>query len=141
MAYCSKDDVESDFKDIEFTDSTKVTSGEVTSITEQESAYIDSMISSRYVVPVTGDNSLLVLKKICIALSSDRVRNILITKTGKDELDQDTKGMIAVSRARKDLQAIQDGTLRLIDAPVITTKIGFDTGCKEVFFEPSKDQW
>ena len=82
MGYCTVGDVSSDFKNIEFSATSTVTDTEVGDFIDQESAFIDSMICSVYVVPVTGSSSLLLLKKIAIALVADRVRHVLYTKTG-----------------------------------------------------------
>lgn len=148
--YCSVDEVASDFKDITFSANSSVTISEVEAIISQESAFIDSMICSRYSVPVIEGNSpgaFLVLKKIAIQLSADRVRHILYVKTGSDNKDQDTKGLRSLSRhPRTDLQRIQDGTMKLCDAVALEECVGFDVGsdvpgCDSRMFDVSKQQW
>jgi len=146
VGYCTVEEVGSDFKNITFSATSTVTDAEVQSFIDQESAFIDSMICSAYVVPITGAMSLLILKRIAIFLSADRVRHVLYTKTGKDDKDQDTKGLKSLSRdPRGDLKKIQDGTLKLGDAIALTDNIGFDTGdvpgCSENFFDVRRQQW
>lgn len=147
MSYCSVPDVASDFKNITFNATSTVTDSEVESFIEQESAFMDSMICSVYVVPVTGTQSLLLLKKIAIHLVADRVRHVLYTKTGQDNKDQDTKGLKSLSRdPRGDLKMIQSGALKLADAVALTSNIGFDTGddvpgCDQRVFDVTRQQW
>jgi hypothetical protein len=144
--YCTNTEVASDFKNITFSPTSTVTDSEVDELILQESAFIDSMICSSYQVPITGTNSLLLIKKIAISLVSDRVRHVLYTKTGSDDKDQDTKGLKSLSRdPRGDLKKIQEGTLKLGDAVALTTNIGFDTGdspgCDEMVFDVRRQQW
>jgi hypothetical protein len=144
--YCTNTEVASDFKNITFSATSTVTDTEVDEFIAQESAFIDSMICSVYQVPITGTNSLLLMKKICLHLVADRVRHVLYTKTGQDNKDQDTKGLKSLSRdPRGDLKKIQDGTLKLGDAIALTTNIGFDTGdvpgCSEMVFDVKRQQW
>jgi hypothetical protein len=147
MGYCLVTDVASDFKNITFDATSTVTDTEVQNFIDQESAFIDSMICSVYAVPVTGVNSLLILKRIAIFLAADRVRHVLYTKTGQDNKDQDTKGLRSLSRdPRGDLKKIQDGTLKLGDAVALTENIGFDTGtdvpdCDHRVFDVGRQQW
>lgn len=149
MSYCSVDDIRSDFKDIVFSATSSVTETEVSTIIQEESAFINSMISARYETPVSqvdSPNSFLVLKRICIFLVADRVRHILYVKTGRDASDQDTKGLRSLSRQpRKDLESIRDGKSKLTDATAVQTNIGFDVGtdqtCSDMIFDTTKQQW
>lgn len=147
MAYCLFTDIQSDFKNIVFTPTSSVTQAEVTEMIEQESQHIDAMICSVYSTPVdpnVSPKSALILKRIAIFLTSDRVRHILYTKTGTDSKDQDTKGLHSFSRnPNKALLQIQEGTLKLLDAVALSSNIGFDTGekCCDPVFDPCKEQW
>lgn len=147
--YCLVDDIRSDFKDIVFSATSSVTEDEVTKFIAEETAFIDSIICARYVVPIiegTSPNSFLVLKRICIFLVSDRVRHVLYVKTGNDSKDSDSKGLRSLSRQpRADLNSIRDGKSKLSDATTQQECIGFDVGidssCEDMRFNPSKDQW
>ena len=148
--YCTVDDVKADFKNLEITTTSSVTIDEVTAIIVQECAYINSRICSLYVVPVvvgTSPISFEVLKRINIFLAADRVRHILYVKTGRDNSDQDTKGLKSLSRnPRKDLDEILSGKLKLGDAIVVGECIGFETAsepndCCSNTFDVNKQQW
>lgn len=147
MPYCLFTDIQSDFKNIVFTATSSVTEAEVVEAIRQESEFIDGMICSVYQTPVLpgpSPKATLILKRIAIFLTSDRVRHILYTKTGTDSKDQDTKGLHSFSRnPNKSLLQIQEGTLKLIDAVELSSNIGFDTGekCCDPLFDPCKDQW
>lgn len=149
MSYCSVDDIRSDFKDIVFNATSSVTEDEVQKFIDEETAFIDSMICARYIVPIVeldSPNSFLVLKRIAIFLVSDRVRHVLYVKTGRDASDQNTKGLKSLSRQpRRDLEMIRDGKQKLADAETVKECIGFDVGtdstCSDMRFDPSKQQW
>lgn len=149
MTYCQVSDIQSDFKDIVFNTTSSVTDTEVEKFIQEEGAFINSMICSRYVVPVIENdspNAFLVLKRIAIFLVADRVRHVLYVKTGRDASDQDTKGLRSLSRnPRKDLEAIRDGKSKLSDAVKVQECIGFDVGtdqtCSENLFDTTKQQW
>lgn len=149
MGYCTVDEVASDFKDIEFSNDSSVTTAEVESFIDQEAAFINSMINDRYITPIIeGDspNSFLTLKRINVFLAADRVRHVLAVKTGRDASDQDTKGLRSISRQpRADLKNIRDGKSDLIDAIEKSSNIGFDVGsdksCDDMIFNPKKQQW
>jgi len=150
MSYCTVSEVASDFKNITFDATSSVTDTEVQSFIDQECAYINSRICHLYETPineVSSPNSYLVLKRINIFLAADRVRHVLYTKTGRDKLDQDTKGLRSLSRhPLMDLEQIIDGKLKLGDATRINDCIGFDTSseandCCSNTFDVNKQQW
>lgn len=148
--YCTVDEVKADFKNLEITANSSVTIPEVEAIIEQECAYINARICSLYEVPVvegTSPISFNVLKRINIFLAADRVRHVLYVKTGRDNSEQDTKGLKSLSRnPRKDLDEILNGKLKLGDAISIGECIGFDTSdepndCCSNTFDVNKQQW
>jgi hypothetical protein len=149
MGYCTVDEVAQDFKNITISSTSSVSTTDIEKMVEQESNFIDSKICSLYKIPVvegTSPKAFSVLKRIAIFLVSDRVRHILHTKTGQDNKDQDTKGLRSLSRTpRKDLEEIQKGTLKLIDAEALNSLIGFDVGdvpdCDSRVFDVTKQQW
>lgn len=143
--YCQLSDIQSDFGDIEFSSTSKVTDTKVDELIVSESNYIDSYISSKYAVPVIeldSPSAFALLKRICIFRVSDRIRNILEIKTGNDNINQDVKGQ---SRTPSDdLKKIIDGKLRLIDCPLATTDDGLSFGVLNEEYKPFKlnqDQW
>lgn len=149
MGYCTASEVASDFKNINFNASSSVTQSEVEAFIDQESAFVNDMISNKYKTPVGSSespNSYLTLKRITIALVADRVRHVIEVKTGRELNDQETKGHISMSRdPQKDLRAIRDGKMRLLDAVPIDN-VGFDSGliseddC-DTTFKVDGEQW
>lgn len=95
----------------------------------QESAKIDAAIASRYVLPITGAASLLVLKGICIAFVTWRVVKATDEKNEQQlpsygsPFAQAIPQTPNVAQAKKSaellLAAIQEGTSNLIDAVAI----------------------
>lgn len=150
MSYCTVEEVKSDFKNLEITATSSITIDEVQAIINQECAYINSRICALYKVPINdtdSPNSFLVLKRINIFLAADRVRHILYVKTGRDDSEQDTKGLHSLSRnPRSDLNAICSGKIKLGDAESVEECIGFDTAdeandCCANTFDVNKQQW
>lgn len=148
--YCTVDEVKADFKNLEITATSSVTILEVEAIIQQECAFINSKICSLYQVPVevgVSPMSFQVLKRINIFLAADRVRHVLYVKTGRDNSEQDTKGLKSLSRnPRKDLEEILAGKIKLGDAIPVEDCTGFDTSdevndCCSQVFDVNKQQW
>lgn len=84
----------------------------------QSDAYIDGRICQIYSTPVTGTQSLLILKKISIGLTADRVANILrINSKSKDQEQLNNKDLI--KEAKEDLKLIANKDLSLQDATLL----------------------
>lgn len=124
MAYSVLTDIESEFKDVTFSSTTAVTDDDIDGFIDQADAFIDSSISSRYEVPVTGSSSLLVLKTISILLVKARVLSILSVKTPQDKTKQDPDGPTLRQQALDMLKAIKNGSLLLTDAVLTSTDGG-----------------
>ena len=142
MAYCSESDVKIEFKNITWDTSGGIASATVAEWTVQESAVIDSYLSERYVIPVTGTNSLSVLKKIAILLTSHRVKMALQVKSidpaSQDQLPDDYERAIAM------LNDLAKGVTILPDAPLTTTsnetlKVYYEAN--PPIFDKDKVQW
>ena len=117
MSYSIYTDVQSEFKNIIFNASSSVTDTEVTEFISQEDAYIDSKLGKIYEIPITGTESLKVVKKISIMLVAGRIWKI-IEKTG---IDEESKGTVLIKKAEDMLDAILAEKIILEDA----TKVGF----------------
>ena len=145
MPYCVTADITSNFGDIEFSATSKVTTTDITNLIDSESNYIDSYLYSKYIVPVligTAPLAYALLKRICIFRVSERVRGILQIKSGETQLDQDTKAPLVNPDA--DLKKIIDGKLSLMDATYRTTEDGLSFGVPDITlypFDPAKQQW
>ena len=142
MAYCSESDVKIEFKNITWDTSGGIASATVAEWTVQESAVIDSYLSERYVIPVTGTNSLSVLKKVAILLTSHRVKMALQVKSidpaSQDQLPDDYERAIAM------LNNLAKGVTILPDAPLTTTSnetLKVYYVANPPIFDKSKVQW
>lgn len=144
MAYTTEARVESEFKDVNFTATSAVTSTDVAGFIEEADAEINATLSGKYLTPITGTESLLVVRQISTWLVADRVRYILRVKTGDEGLRQgapESYGRLA----REMLQKLVKGTLKLNDAMLASTSDGVRSFAVdeslEHTFKKSVDQW
>lgn len=77
MAYATNSDVASLFRDITFDANTAVTDSEVDSIIEEVEAEINALLYDHYVVPITGTESLKIMKTISRYKAAHVVKTIL----------------------------------------------------------------
>lgn len=144
MAYCIYEDITSEFKDLVLTTDTKVTPAKVTQFISQTDATINGMIGNRYITPVTGTESLLILKLICIKIVSNRVAKIMEVKTPKDESNQSSVKSLEPTPMEM-LEAIADGSLILSDATLRDSQNGVGSyaisNSIPNTFEKGRDQW
>jgi len=146
MAYCTVDDIKADFRNIVFSATSALTITEVEALIDEESAYIDARISGRFITPVVGTASLLVLKKICIFLVSCRVRSVLEIKTNITNKNQSRESNCTEKRnPEKMLNDIAKGNLILPDAELISSEDGICSfnvdNNVQPFFNTQKQQW
>lgn len=116
MSYVDAAAIAQEFKDVEFTATTAVTTTDVALFIAEEEAFLDSRVSLKYAVPVTGTKSTLIMKKISTLLVVGRIKNILQVKTGDAKSEQGQDGAADILAAHKLLKMIIDDELPLIDA-------------------------
>jgi hypothetical protein len=149
MAYCTKAEIQQDYKALTLNENSAVTPAALDKIIEQESFYIDARIGLRYVAPVSEDvypEAFSVLKRIAIFRVSDRVRNILEVKTGVTQKDSDEKYKDnRVRTPSDDLDLIIKGLLILKNVPLLDKNGGVNSfnvdACTQHVFNTSKQQW
>lgn len=125
-AYCTYADVSGEFKSLSFSLTSLVTSSQVTQFITEASAYMDSKIGQKYVVPITGTTSLIIMKTISIYIVCDRVRKILEVKTGDAGKDQaGDKGETEMANAM--INDIVKGDLNLIDSTLASSVDGVES--------------
>lgn len=126
MAYCVASDVTSEFKRVDFSlANSAVTTAEVTEFISQADQFIDSKIGLKYEVPVTGANSLKILKQISIYLVAYRIKRILEVKVATpDPNAQDVQNQNLRQIALDMLKDIVDGLLLLSDATLASSGNG-----------------
>lgn len=148
--YSDVQDIEGEFKGIYFKGDTAVTAAIVTSWIKQETAYINGVISRRYVTPVTDDyeEAFLILKRICTFRVAERVKNKLEVKTGNTQTDQEVKQPNFTRTPNADLKDIAEGKILLKDVPLINSTGAVDAGCLPDcdtdechVFDDGKQQW
>lgn len=145
MAYCTVTQVAEEFKDVSFDAGTTVTDARVTRFIEEAGAEIDSVLSRRYQVPITGTNALIVVRQVAIGLVAGRVKEIMRVKASDESKNQEGRGGDTASLARKLLSQIATGDVKLIDA----IEASADQGVRsfvvsegvEHLFKRGEDQW
>lgn len=145
MSYATTDQVQSEFKDVDFADAdAAITTTEVDRFLEEADAEIDINLSAVYQTPITGTQALVVVRMIAIWLTKSRVAEILRVKTGRPESDQDGEGGTA-ERARTMLRDLATGKLQLTDAVSSTSGGGVRSytaeNSIENVFDTTKQQW
>jgi phage gp36-like protein len=143
MAYSVYGDVASEFKNILFATGQPVTDAEVTEFISQADAEIDGYLSQRYVTPITGTISLVVVKQLSIWLVADRVSKILQVKTKTEETKTADKSLRQMALDR--LKELAKGTFKLPDATVLSSGAGFRSYANDneldYTFKKGDDQW
>ena len=124
MAYVTQAQIQTEFRSIVFSTTTKVTAAKVGEIIAEHDAFIDGKVYQKYVTPITGSKSLLIIRKIALDLAVGRIESIL-RKGGMDEdkIDDGSRKFIH-SRYVKgitELNKIVKGETILPDAERLTT--------------------
>jgi len=121
LPYCVNADVIAEFKSLD-TASTGalMTTTKIDGLIAQSDAYINGRICQVYVTPITGAESLLIMKKISIGLTAERIANILrINSKSKDQEQLNNKDLI--KEAKEDLKFIANKELSLQDATLLSS--------------------
>ena len=157
--YCTTDDIIADFKGIKFAPYDPAPGATNTSTTlerleewiDEESAFIDGVISKIYQLPIdliAFETAALILKRICIFRVSARVKNKNELKEEVTQRNSDEKYLQNFVRTpNDDLTAIGKKNLLLPGVPEIDDSGGFNsfasdsTGCCGPTFNTCKQQW
>lgn len=148
MAYASVEEIEADFKDIDFTTSSSVKEADVTQFITEADALINAYVGKRYSVPVAADSSTLALLKLLTrSLVANRVRGILAVKqdtnTGANQSQR--AELLSVKDVLSMLKDIRDGEIALSGATELLSGGGFYSKnyAEEVepVFEKDTKQW
>lgn len=144
MAYSTESQVEGEFKNIDFTSTTAVTSDDITRFIAEADALIDAKVGLKYAVPITGAASLLIMRYCSIQIVADRVRKILEVKTGESDKDQDEKEN-EFKNAESIINRISKGELVLSDATLANSHDGIKdyvyANSIEPDFSVTSEQW
>lgn len=145
MAYAVNADVINEFKALVTSGGAAITTTKIDEWITQAEGLINGMISNKYVTPVTGTESVKILKMITIWLVADRIKEILKVKNVNEDVDQGVKDGSLYKRALDMLKDISKGTLPLTDATLLSSQDGLrsyaaDVGL-EYTFKRNTDQW
>jgi hypothetical protein len=145
MAYSTVSNIQDEFKSVTFSASSTPTDTAVGRFITEADAEIDARIGLRYDTPVTGANSIIILRQISIGLVAQRVKDILRITTGSASAEQLHRDRDLAKEARKKLDDIVDGKLLLSDATAASSGQGvysFNVANEEEHtFEKGVDQW
>lgn len=128
MAYTTKAEIESDFKDTKFDSTTMVTANDVTQFIVEADALINAYVGGVYTVPVvTAGEGLNLLKLLSRSLTAARIKRILEVKQEKNtDANQNVLGvLLSPSAVMNILKDIQDKTLTLAGAAPLVSGGGF----------------
>lgn len=145
-AYASVNDVKSEFKNLTISTDTPITTSEVNSFIDQEEAYVNSRLSGLYEIPITGTESLKIMKMITVWCVADRIREIMQVKNiSEPKVQQGTRAGGSCKRAREILKELRSRDTVLEDAVFKSTDGGFDSFTVqqglENKFKKNVDQW
>ncbi len=101
--YALEADIERLLKSMEFTETSKITSADLTAILTEKTAYIDSRIAGKYETPATDTTLLAVLKIICKLLAGAEV-----LRTAKESIGMDVDEKDIVSKWEKRAKGMLD---------------------------------
>lgn len=146
MGYCTETQVQEEFKGLDLTASGQaVTTAKVTRFIAEADAEIDSKVGMVYTTPITGANSLIVMRSISIALVADRIRAIMEVKTAPQSTSQGGRRDGNAAWARDLLDKIVSGRAILSDATKISSGDGVSAYAVnaglEHTLEKGTDQW
>jgi phage gp36-like protein len=145
--YCEKQDVINDFKSLTVSDTSIITNHKLDDIIEEESNYIDSYISQRYVIPITSPKARNILKRICVFRVSERIKNIIEVKSNATQVNSEEKNSNTYVRTpNHDLVDIAKGKMLLIGATLKSNDLGVKSFTSKksgtcAFFDVNKQQW
>jgi hypothetical protein len=148
MGYCADSDVIGEFKSLTVTATSVVTTAKLAEWIAQASAEIDGRLSTKYVVPITGTNSLSIMKNICTWLVADRASKVMELQATAP-IQSDVKvikvGTGTAKDARCMLEDIMENRLVLVDATLKSTSGGIQSrnvSCNQRHqFKRNRDQW
>lgn len=148
MAYCTNAEVAKDFPATNFSATgAKVSTSDIDEFIQDADALIDSYISSRYAVPVTGDTTALrTLRLFSRSLVADKVKGILEIKQPQNSgANQNVRSGLSTKDVIKLLEQIRDGQSQLTGAQLLSSGGGINSfnvrEGKTARFNKDEDQW
>jgi phage gp36-like protein len=144
MAYATQAQVLAEFKDLTVGASTPISTSDIAAFIADADAEINSRLSVKYTTPITGSESLIMMKMISVWLIKHRINEILAVKTGTSQTSQE--GSKSYRQMAMDLlNDLASGKAKLTDATLATSADGVKsytyTNSIEHVFDLEIDQW
>jgi len=128
MAYTTYSEIEKDFKDQTFAESSgNVRQADVTQFIVEADALINAYVGTKYTTPVTSGEGASLLKLLSRSLVTARIKKIFEVKQEKGtDANQSAVGvLLSPSAVMKILKDIQEGSLALAGASALLSGDGF----------------
>jgi len=118
---------------------TEPNADQVTAWMNETEAFVDGQLATRYQVPITGTQSLLIVRDICADLTAYRVWQF--KAMGVDDPEFRNQAEVLRQRAMEKLQALLEGKLILPDQPTTKSSSTPVGTFPEPIFERDRVQW
>ena len=118
---------------------TEPNADQVTAWMDETEAFVDGQLATRYQVPITGSQSLLIVRDICADLTAYRVWQF--KAMGVDDPEFRNQAEVLRQRAMEKLQAILQGTMVLPDQPTTKSSSTPAGTFPAPIFERDRVQW
>ncbi len=120
MAYHTEADIEKILQ-IDINTNTAVTTAQCADIIAETDATINSKLADKYQLPITGSDSLLVIRRIATKISAGEIQRIFGFNYQRGA-DEETKERVPqlLSEGRSALNALVNGTAKLTDAILVS---------------------
>lgn len=117
--YCTVDDIKKYYNDsgLFSASADNLNESQVEDFITEKTAYINMIIGSRYIVPLTGAQDLSVVKMICEKLVVCVIDGVLVSLSDSNEKSyRKTRGQLFCEDANKMLEKIANGEIELPNA-------------------------
>ena len=146
--YALSADVANEFRKITFDGSSDITDTRVQGFLDEAEAEINTALAVVYVTPITGTISLLIVKRIEIAIVAARVAAIIDLKRSSSQdknIQQEFNKSGFARAARKSLEGLKNRITTLTDAELLNSDFGMSSETLDLQVEPvfdkCKQQW
>jgi len=126
MAYCTEAQVQAEFKELPITATSALKTAQIAEFIAEADSMLNAIIGTRYVVPVTAGNALVVMRMLSRALVANRVAGVLAIKTGVDKINQEASRM-KTEEVLKMAREIAAGKIDFAGASSALTNGGVDS--------------
>ncbi len=137
--------VQSEFKGVTFAAGTAVTTDDVDEFIIQEEFSLEGELSTVYNVPITGSQSISIMKRMSTLMVKARIMDILPVKTGKSEVDQGNPADGLRKIVSDMLEKLREKKMLLPDATLKESSGGVKSYTSENeidhIFQRDIDQW